>query len=87
MHSLDLIILKYVIYFLIFVVISPKLKSIHQIIIIQQMIYLIKNRLLIDLILQIILNQLVEVVGFNTNQSGYIVSVNIPKIHTSLFIN
>jgi hypothetical protein len=87
MHSLDLIILKYVIYFLIFVVISPKLKFIHQITIIQQMIYLIKNRLLIDLILQIILNQLVEVVGFNTNQSGYIVSVNIPKIHTSLFIN
>ena len=87
MHSLDLIILKYVIYFLIFVVISPKLKSIHQIIIIQQMIYLIKNRLLIDLILQIILNQLVEVEGFNTNQSGYIVLVNIPKIHTSLFIN
>ena len=87
MHSLDLIILKYVIYFLIFVVISPKLKSIHQIIIIQQMIYLIKNRLLIDLILQIILNQLVEVEGFNTNQSGYIVLVNIPKIHNSLFIN
>lgn len=68
MHSLYPIILKYVIYFLIFVVISLELKSVHRIIIVQQMIYPIKNRLIIDLILQIIVNPLVVAVGFNTNQ-------------------
>ena len=87
MHSLNLIIIKYVIYCQIFAVISLKLKSIRQIIIIQQMIYLIKNRLIIYLILQITLNPLEEAVSFNTNQSGYIFLVNILKIHTFLFIN
>ena len=67
MHSLNLIIIKYVIYCQIFVVISLILKSIHQIIIVQQMIYLIKNQLIINLIPQIILNQLVEVKDFETN--------------------
>jgi hypothetical protein len=87
MNNLNLIILKYVIYSLIFVVISLKLKSIHRMIIVQQMIYPIKNQLIIDLNLQIILNRLVEAAGFNTNQSGYIVLVNTLKIHTSQFIN
>jgi hypothetical protein len=87
MHSLNLIIIKYVIYYQIFAVISLKLKSIRQIIIIQQMIYLIKNRLIIYLILQITLNPLEEAVSFSTNQLGYIFLVNIPKIHISLFIN
>ena len=87
MHNLNPIILKYVTYCLNYVVIYLKLKSIHPIIIVQQMIYPIKNRLMIDLILRIILNPLVGAVGFNTSQSGYIVLVNIRKIHTSLFIN
>jgi hypothetical protein len=68
MHSLNPIISIYVIYCLIFKVISLKLESIHQIIIIQQMIYPTKNLLSIDLILKIILNPLVEAVGFNTIQ-------------------
>jgi len=68
MHSLNPIILKYVIYYLIFKVISLKLESIHQIIIVQQMIYPTKNLLSINLILKIILNPLVEAKGFNTIQ-------------------
>jgi hypothetical protein len=87
MHSLNLIIIKYVIYCQIFAVISLKLKSIHRMIIVQQMIYPIKNQLIIDLNLQIILNRLVEAAGFNTNQSGYIFLVNIPKIHINLSNN
>ena len=65
MHNHNQAILIYIIYFLISVVISLILKSIHRIIIIQQTIYLIKNQLIISQILQILLDLLEVAINFN----------------------